>query len=358
MDLVAWPAKGEGGDMTQAREQIRRKRLLVLAGGAGALSLIALIVGLGKEGPNTADGLTGTAVMQDFSEVRGKAAKIRITLADETYSLSNTDQGWVMDGTSGYPIKPGKLAELSAGLAGLLWDAPRTTDSLKLDHIGLGDPRTGGTGALVELLDENANLLDSLITGRKGKFTYARKPETERAYRIKGNLPPLYNHDAWLDLDILDIKPDAVQALRLFDVTGSELFLQRSVGSGERSFRPAPPYQNYRLVSRIAASTPALALSRFQPIGVKPRSELKTRGLTRHITQTHDGLEVDVRTYREPDGFYITLRAIEAGEGAHRGSSINAKAAGWAFQISEYDWNDFTPRVSTIVRPPPEDETD
>ncbi|MGH1420805.1 MAG: DUF4340 domain-containing protein [Hyphomonas sp.] len=316
------------------------------------MSLLALITGLGADGPRTADALTGTPVMENFDDIRGRATKIRITLADETYSLSNTNGGWVMDGTSGYPVRPGRLAELSAGLEELVWDAPRTHDPLKLDHIGLGNPNEGGTGALIELFDENSERLSALITGRKGKFTYARDPDSNKAYRIKGNLPPLHNHDAWLDLDILDIKPDAVQALRIFDISGKELYLQRRVGSGERSFRPAPPYQNYRLVSRIAASTPALALSRFQPIGVKPSKDLKTKALTRHITQTHDGLEVNLLTYREPDGFYVTFRAIEAGEGAHRGSSINAKAEGWAFQISEYDWNDFTPRVSSIVRPP------
>lgn len=338
--------------MTQLREQQRRKRLLILAGGAGGLSLLALLTGLGGESAKTADALTGKPVLENFADVRNQASQIRVTLADETYSLSNSDNGWVMDGTSGYPIRPGRLAELSAGLGGLVWDAPRTTDPDKLTRIGLSDPREGGTGALIELMNENEDIIATLISGRKGKFAYARKPGSNRAYRVKGNLPPLYNHDAWLDLDILDIKPDAVQALRIFDISGKELYLQRRVGSGSRSFRPAPPYQNYRLVSRIAASTPALALSRFQPIGVKPQSDLTTKALTRHITQTHDGLEVNLLTYREPDGFYVTFRAIEAGEGAHRGSSINAKAKGWAFQISEYDWNDFTPRVSSIVRPP------
>ena len=106
------------------------------------------------------------------------------------------------------------------------------------------------------------------------------------------------------------------------------------------------------MVSRLAASTPALALTRFAPIGVKPASKLQTRTVARHITETHDGLEVELRAFREPDGYFVTLRAIEAGEGAHRGSTINDKAEGWAYQLAEYDWNEFTPRVSSIVRAP------
>jgi hypothetical protein len=64
------------------------------------------------------------------------------------------------------------------------------------------------------------------------------------------------------------------------------------------------------------------------------------------------GWKCHVEAYREPDGFFVTMRAIEAGEGAHRGSTINDKATGWAFELSEYDWNDFTPLVSSIVSPP------
>ena len=89
---------------------------------------------------------------------------------------------------------------------------------------------------------------------------------------------------------------------------------------------------------------------------MKPAAKLQTRPRGRHITTTHDGLEVELRAYREPDGYFVTLRAVEAGEGAQRGSTINQKAAGWAFEVTEFDWNDFTPSISSIVRPPVPDD--
>ena len=106
------------------------------------------------------------------------------------------------------------------------------------------------------------------------------------------------------------------------------------------------------LYSRIAVTGPALALTRFLPIGVKPAAALRTPAVARHITQTHDGLEVDVRAYRERDGFFITIRAVEAGEGAQRAAAINERTKGWAFQLTETDWADYTPLVSSIVRAP------
>ena len=72
--------------------------------------------------------------------------------------------------------------------------------------------------------------------------------------------------------------------------------------------------------------------------------------MARHITETYDGLEIDLRAWNEPDGYWVTLRAVEAGEGARRAQTINDRAEGWAFKLTEYDWREFTPRITSIVR--------
>tara|TARA_R110000787_G_scaffold44093_14_gene108082 strand:- start:2615 stop:3664 length:1050 start_codon:yes stop_codon:yes gene_type:complete len=338
--------------VTDIRHGQRVRRLQVLAALAGLLTLLAVFLNIGGHETPQSTGRMGKPVLPDFVEARADAAKIRITLADESYSLINGPDGWTLEGSGGYPVRADRLASLAGGLGELTWGEGRTRDPGKMNRIGLGDPREGGTGALIEIINEAGTVTASLITGRKGPNVYARLPGEDQAFRVNGDLPPLYNHDAWLDLDIIDIHSDAVSAVRLFDARGNSLYLQRSVGSSDRSFRPAPPYQDYRLVSRIAASTPALALTRLHPVGVKPASKLTTRPVARHITETHDGLEVDLKAYKEPDGYYVTLRAIEAGEGAQRGSTINQKASGWAFELTEFDWNEFTPAISSIVRPP------
>lgn len=338
--------------MTERRAQQRSRRLQILAGIAALLTVLTLIAYMDFGSAPKQTGRAGQPVIPDFAAIRADAAEIRVTLADESYRLINSADGWTMDGTYGYPVRADRLADLATGLGELKWGEARTHDPDKLNRIGLGDPRTGGTGALIEIANEAGDVTTAIITGRKGDHVYARRPDEMQAYQVEGDLPPLYNRDAWLDLDIIDISPDAVSAVRIYDRFGESLYLQRAVGTSERSFKPGPPYQDFRLISRIAASTPALALTRFQPIGVKPASHISTTPVGRHITETHDGLEVEVQAYREPDGFYVTLRAIEAGEGAQRGSTINEKASGWAFELSEYDWNDFTPAVSSIVRPP------
>ncbi|MEO1305879.1 MAG: hypothetical protein AAFV37_12955, partial [Pseudomonadota bacterium] len=128
-----------------------------------------------------------------------------------------------------------------------------------------------------------------------------------------------------------------------------DLYLRRAEGEGARSFQPAPPNQDDRLISRLAASTTALAITRLSPLDVKPEADLVTAPVARHISETFDGLEVDLRAFREPGGLWVTVRAVEAGEGARRAEVINEKAEGWAFRITDYDFQDFTPNVLSIV---------
>ena len=330
----------------------RRRTLLILASIAGALTLLAGLNSILQGGRAQLDERMGQPVIEGFAEMRADASEISVQLADDSYTLVRTRNGWAMKEAGGYPVRADRLASLATGLETLSWGEGRTSDPDKFDRIGLSDPREGGSGALLTITDSEGSIAAQIITGRKGDYLYARKPDDVRSYRVIGDLPPLYSRDAWLDLNIIDINSDAVRAIRLTDETGKSLYLKRSVGGSSRSFRPGPPYHEYRLVSRIAASTPALALTRLAPIDVKPASELTTKPVARHITETYDGLEVDLKAYREPDGLFITLRAIEAGEGARRGSTINEKASDWAFQLSEYDWAEFTPRISSIVRKP------
>ncbi len=338
--------------MSAVLDKVRRRQVQILGLIAGALSLMAFAFFLGGARPTETHDRLGKKVLPEFAAIRADASAIRVTLSDEAYTLVNTPKGWTLEGQGGYRVRTDRLNELATGLESLTWGAGRTRDPQKLNRVGLGDPRDGGTGALIEILDAKGAPVAALITGRKADYLYGRLPDDAQAYRVEGDLPPLYNTQAWLDLEILDINEDAISAVRLFDARGASLYLRRPVGQTRDGFRPAPPFQTYRIVSARVAATHALALTRFQPIGVKPAAALTTKPVARHITTTYDGLEVDLSAYREPDGFFVTLRAVEAGEGANRGAAINERAAGWAFELGDYDWAEFTPRLADIAQTP------
>lgn len=331
----------------------RRRNVLVLTGVAIGLWVLLGLNMLTSGPTGHQHARMGTPVLENFGQTRSDSQIIRFTLADEQYTLARTASGWVLEETGGYPVRPDRLAELASGLETLSFGERRTDDAYKHDRIGLGHPEQDGNGALVEIFGSDSDLMHSLIIGRKNDAIYLRDPDSVQTYRAEGNLPPFYNRRAWLDLDIVAIEPSAIRSARITDATGATLYLRRPQGSDTRSFRPAPPHQDDRLISRLAASTTSLAITRLTPADVKPATDLTTQPIARHISETFDGLEIDLRAYREPYGLWVTLRAIEAGEGARRAETINSKAEGWAFRISDYDFQDFTPDVTSIVERAP-----
>lgn len=338
--------------MTSALSKDRRQLLAILAAIAGVLWVSVGLAILLTEETRTTHARMNSLVLERFADMRADTQRIRFTLADETYTLARTAGGWVVEDAGGYPVKqddPNRLGELMRGLETLSYGEMRTDDPYKHERIGLGDPTEGGNGALVEIFGPGEQLTHSLIIGRKSDALYFRDVDNAQTFRAIGTLPPFYNRRAWLDLKVIDIDPGAVRAVRIFDASDQTLYLSRREGEDSRSFRPAPPHEQDQLISRLAASTTALALTRLSPIDVKPASELTTSPISRHISETFDGLEVELLTYRERYGLWVTIEAIEAGEAARRAATINQRAAGWAFRITDYDFQDFTPSVQSIV---------
>jgi len=335
--------------MSTAQSTIRRRNLLTLTGIAVGLWVILGLTSLTSGSQRGVHDRLGDPVLAKFSQTRADAQRIRFTLSDDSYTLARSASGWLLEETGGYPIRADRLSELAGGLETLTYDEKRTDDPYKHDRIGLGDPTEGGNGALVEIFGSEGDLEHALIIGRKNETLYVRAPDQGQTFRADGTLPPFYNRRAWLDLDIINIDPSAIRSVRITDAVNRSLYLRRSEGSDARSFRPAPPNQDDRLISRLAASSTALAVTRLSPTNVKPASDLVSQPIASHISETFDGLEISLRAYREPNGYWVTLRAIEAGEGARRAEVINEKAEGWAFRITDYDFQDFTPAVTSIV---------
>lgn len=294
---------------------------------------------------------TGHPVLKNFSAVKGEIARVQVTTRAGAYNLLRRGDEWVLAETGGYPVREDRVAELLEGLETLSWGERRTADPDRLSYLGLDDPREGGNGVLIEVFARDWARTGDVITGRRNGQVYARAADETVSFRARGELPPLYTREPWLDLDIIDIDPSAVSAVRMTDRSGDSTYLTRPAGSNSRSFRPAPPYQDDVVASALGVSTSALAITRLAPVNVKPASELSGRATARHITETFDGLEIDLRAWRQEDGNWVTLRAIEAGEGARRARTINERADGWAFELSEYDWREFAPDVSSLVRP-------
>lgn len=321
--------------MSAARLRRRRQAMAVAVATLGLVVFTAgALVWRGARLAPPAPG-AGGLVAPDAASLIARTATVRVTLASRPYRLERRGAVWLMPERGDYPVRPDAIAALTRGLEGLRLDSPVGVAPDRLAALGLDDPREGGSGALLELLDPQGRALFARIIGVRPGGTFVRAPGAAPGFRAEGALPPLQDPAAWLDLAILSMAPQAVARVDVVPLSGPAYAI---VATGAGGFAPL----GREAFSQANATAAATALTRWRPVDVRPAASLPPGPAARHMTTSRGGLAV-LAEARTVDGqTFVTLRAQalrpEAQEAA---DALNARAEGWAFALAAYDAADY-----------------
>jgi hypothetical protein len=337
--------------MSEAAAAIRRRSLIIL----GAVAAVSVLFGAGSFMPPPQDlprSEVGQRVLPAFESKVPLVSLVTVTTEEESYRLVKAPDGWVMPEKGNYPVNAARIQELTQALSYIAYARPMTRDEKKFDHIGLGDPATGGTGALLEVGDGGGNSFAKLLIGFRDGRSYIRKPDDLQAWVVdNGVLPPMQRAVRWLDLNVAPLKADDIAAV---DVRPQQGPSYRLVRNGEDRFGLAPPYDKRPVAAPLAPATAAEALTRFSPVDVAPIGQVAVgQPVADQMVRTKSGVVIVVQCWRKEDRGWVTISAA-TGENAPpeavaQASAINMRAAPWAFALTELDWNGFSPPLSAIV---------
>jgi len=328
-----------------------RRRTLMILGGVAAVSMALGVAAWMPPGNELARSEVGRQVLPAFAEKAGPAALWMVMIKEDSYHLVRNGDEWVWAEKGSYPVTAAKMQALTEALSHMAYAAPMTWDERKLDRIGLGDPMTGGTGALLEVGDGQGNSFAKLIVGYRDGRSYVRRPEELQAWEIGGAvLPPLQRAAAWLDLDLIKVAPGDIAGA---DVRPGQGPAYRVV-AGPVGYELAPPYDKSVGVMALGPAMVAEALTRLAPVDVAPAGEIGVGvPVAEHVTRLKSGVVIVVRCWRAKDRGWVTVSAA-VGEGAPEAAvaqagAINAKAAPWAFALTELDWGAFATPLAAIA---------
>ena len=313
----------------------------------------------------------GKLVLPEFAANADKVALVMVTTKDEAYHIvrnggasgaPNAGAQWVLAEKGSYSVEPERVAKLVRALSAIKFDEPMTRDDKKFDRIGLGDPADGGTGAVLEVSDGQGNNFAKLLVGYRDGRSYIREIGDLQAWAVDGGeMPPLQRAARWLDLDVATIAPADIEevTVRAHDGPWYTLLAADAVG---QQFKLAQPHSSKQLLTAFGPTMTAQALSRLSPIDVQPAAKV-ARGSpwSQYIVKTRSGASFVVQTWKTGDGkasdlkagLWVTISAAisekATPEAAVAASRINARAAGWAFGLSELDWNTFSTPLAVLV---------
>ena len=342
---------------------VRRRKIVLRMGNAAAAAILVGGLTFLPPAEEQKRAEVGKLVLPDFAANAEKVALVMVTTKDEAYHIvrngTGADAQWVMAEKGSYPVEPERVAKLVRALSAIKFDEPMTRDDKKFDRIGLGDPAEGGTGAVLEVSDGQGNDFAKLLVGYRDGRSYIREIGDLQAWAVAGGeMPPLQRAARWLDLDVATISPDDILEVTVRAHDGPWYTLVAADAAGQ-SFKLAQPHSNRRLVTAFGPTLTAQALSRFSPTDVQPAAKV-ARGApwSQYVVESRSGVSVVVQTWKSGDAkggqaLWVTLSAAigekATAEAAVAASRINAKAAGWAFGLTELDWNAFSTPLAALV---------
>lgn len=337
--------------MSSDLRQARARRAGAVVGVAATLAAIALVTSAIETRARDANRALGVA-LPGFAEVKSQATSIKIISKDASYAIEQTPKGWALKDRGGYPVRREKLAQFTDGLTSLALLRPMTRDPEKHERLGLGDPTKGGSGILVQVAGPGGGLLADLILGvQPGGVLFVRKPNEDQTWAARGAMPPLRDSALWLNLTPFTIARERIARVDVIPAEGPAFTIARE--SDSEFFSLKAPFAALEIIAPTALSQTANALTQLNPIDVQQAGFVAGTPRARISAFTFDGVRIDGELYEQNEKRWLKLIArAEKPEKEGEVATLNQAAAPWAFGLSELDFRDTAPPLSSLTRLP------
>ena len=299
--------------------------------------------------------LAGDPVLPGLGRGVNTVTQVSLRRGDETHAtLSKQGTEWLV-AERGWPADRGKVRKLLLDLGALNVVEEKTR--LPANYVQLGveevsSPKAGGTRIEVH----SPATQWALIVGRpsSAKSGYVRRADSPQSLLAA----PLLSVDAdpkgWLARSIIDITPERVREIEEHPAQGPAFTAARAKAE-QNDFTVSPLPKGRELSSPGAADALAAALSSLNLDDVSKAPASPAAAAARAVVRTFDGLEVTVTGRKDGARSLLTLSAqSSAAAGAADTQQLNARLAGWEFQVPDYKYAAIFVALDELLKPLPE----
>jgi hypothetical protein len=248
---------------------------------------------------------------------------------------------------------------MAVGVASLETLEPRTANPELHARLGLVAPENGGEAVRISLADRAGQpMADVLVSttpqqqepdGRNR--LYVRRGAENPSWLARGTLTPRTQPADWLDKNAVPLTRDRIQAVTVTPVAGPAYTVSRAVKE-EVDFVLADIPARRELSYPGAANSVALAALDFEFDDVAPIGDVDFARAAQHVTKTFDGLTLLVRIAQKGEEHWAAVTA-QAGnaEKQAEAAAINARLAGRALKLPEFEASVFTTTRDSMLKP-------
>ena len=255
----------------------------------------------------------------------------------------------------GYPADTGQVRKLLLDLASLQVEEQKTADPDLYSKLGVEDPSSAqATGTGVDL-DVHGKTL-KLIVGRTfgTRAVYLRISGQGRSVLATPQLAPDADPRHWLDRTLLDIAPEQVAEVALTPQGGPAYAIKRAAPGAAPDFGVSPIPKGRELADPAAAASQGGVLAGLQLDDVRKAGSLPAAGHADFLTR--DGLLLVISGIQDAEQRYLTVVASTPAANAApavqaRARELNARLAGWEFEVPGYRYDALFRPLEQLLKP-------
>ena len=310
----------------------------------------------------------GRLMFPDLAPRLQDAARIEITHQDKTTTLARHGDAWGLEDRGGYVVQAAKLRGMLTALTELRLVEPRTADPAQFNRLGLEDPNAKeGTANLLRVLDAKGQPIVAVIVGHRRVRTqgnvpeqvYVRRPDDSQAWLAEGSLQVDADPQQWLDRDILSIDHARIAKVAVTHGDAALEFAREGEKLVLKSPPEHPPLEDYK-VEDVDRGLELLTFQDVQADKDPPADKLGDK-VGQAVYTTTDGLAVTVTVFKGDKDIWARFAAAPApGLDAAAGDKakaeadrLNARLAGWTYQLGAWKQKALVPSLDELKSTPP-----
>ncbi len=291
---------------------------------------------------------------------------------EEQVILSHNKNNWVIQSSDNFPAISEKVKSLIVGLTELKIDSEKTKNPELYSRLAVEGPyERSSQSKLVSLLDENGELIESIIIGKKRESNesvpalYVRKPNEEHALLVQGNITASSQEKDWFQQDIINLDSSEIKSVNITHPNTETFTLSRN-DEGQVNFNLSnipddkKPQSEVILnrIARLLEDVRADSVRSTQSIDMSENSILTT-------VESFRGLVVNIRLKKDSDKNYANFQfEYKAPQVSNTEEStdndemnpeteiqlLNQQMSPWVFEIPKFKYDDMAISLDKLVR--------
>lgn len=275
------------------------------------LIALAFAVSVSQQPAQTGGGLFLPDLKARINEVDRLVVR---TAGDKTVAtMTRGKGGWSLAERDGYAADVGKVRKNLIALAEAKILEEKTSNAELYDRLKVEDIAKESAGGVELELGSGKDATRVIIgsTGVSGgERAYARRAGEATSWLVSGSFETPRETDAWLDRRLTDVAPTRIHAVTVSPPGGKPLHLEKATPDAQDfTVRELPAGRE--LAYPTVANGIGAALSDLDFESVEPATKFSAGDVQPTVArfETVDGLVIEARTYRLPEGTRVRFAA-------------------------------------------------